>query len=138
VVDRPEPWTNIRSASTTSEPELGKIKRPRRATQKRRGVAAPHRLASVLGPRTPVTLTLTIRRGSELWLEVCTDQGRFFVSYDASAFDLVQQVIRGGHMVEELSASTALAHRRGIGHLRGAAGQLEPEDVSDPGGGTEE
>lgn len=62
-------------------------------------------------------MTVTIRTGADVWAEVVTDQGRFFVPFDASVFDLVQQIIRGGHWVEELGASTALAHRRGISAL---------------------
>lgn len=114
---RQEPWVNVRSASTTSPPKPSTIKRPRRARSQQRGAAAPHRLASRLGPRTPVTLTVTIRTGADVWAEVLTDQGRFYVAFDASVFDLVQQVIRGGHQVEPLSSQLGLAHRRGVAAL---------------------
>jgi hypothetical protein len=97
---------------------MANIKRPRRAPQRTSGVAAPHRLASVLGPRTPVTLTLTVRRGSELWLEVIGDQGRFFLAFDASVFDLVQLVIKGGYLVHDLTGPTLATHQRGKGHLQ--------------------
>lgn len=62
-------------------------------------------------------MTVTIRTGADVWAEVVTDEGRFFVNFDASVFDLVQQIIRGGHLVEPLTASTGLSHRRGISHL---------------------
>lgn len=62
-------------------------------------------------------MTVTIRTGADVWAEVVTDQGRFFVPFDASVFDLVQQIIRGGHWVEELTASAGSAHRSGIAHL---------------------
>lgn len=119
VTRRPdqEPWANIRSASTTSGAGDAKIKRPRRAQGTGRRQASPHRLAGRYGPRTPVTLTLTIRTSAEVWCEVLTDEGRFFVSFDASVFDLVQQVIRGGHTVEPLSTSLDRTHRSGKGHL---------------------
>lgn len=63
-------------------------------------------------------MTVTIRTGADVWAEVVTDEGRFFVPFDASVFDLVQQIIRGGHWVEELGASTGLSHRRGISALK--------------------
>lgn len=112
-----EPWTNIRSVSTTSSDSVAKIKRPRRAQRERRREAAPHRLASRYGVRAPVTLTLQVRQGADLWMEVTTDEGRFFVPFDASVFALVEQVIRGGHQVEPLTGSTGAEHRRGISAL---------------------
>lgn len=108
-----QPWTNIRSASTTSSDKAGKIKRPRRARSQRRRQAAPHRLAAKFGPRTPVTMTVTIRTGADVWAEVLTDEGRFFVPFDASVFDLVQQIIRGGHWVEDLTAGLRSEHAKG-------------------------
>lgn len=112
-----QPWTNIRSVSTTSSPGGGKIRRPRRAQTSRRRQATPHRLASRYGVHTPVTMTLTVRTGADIWMEVLTDQGRFYVAFDASVFALVEQVIRGGHMVEELSAQLGLTHRQGVSEL---------------------
>lgn len=112
-----EPWANIRSASTTSGDETANIKRPRRARSARRRQAPPHRLAGRYGPRTPVTLTLTIRTSSEVWCEVLSDEGRFYVAFDASVFDLVQQVIHGGHWVEDMSTGLDRQHRSGKGHL---------------------
>lgn len=112
-----EPWVNIRSASTTRAAEDAKIKRPRRAGNASRRQATPHRLASRYGPRTPVTMTLTIRTGADVWCEVVTDEGRFYVPFDASVFDLVQQVIRGGHWVEPLTAGVHMTHMSGKGHL---------------------
>lgn len=66
-------------------------------------------------------MTVTIRTGADVWAEVATDEGRFFVPFDASLFDLVQQVIRGGHWIEEHSASTGLTHRQGVQGLKGGA-----------------
>lgn len=62
-------------------------------------------------------MTVTIRTSADVWAEVVTPAGRFFVAYDASVFDLVQQIIRGGHTVEPLSSSVALTHRRGVAKL---------------------
>lgn len=62
-------------------------------------------------------MTVTIRTGADVWAEVVTDEGRFFVPFDASVFDLVQQIIRGGHWVEPLGGASLLAHQRGKGHL---------------------
>ena len=62
-------------------------------------------------------MTVTIRTGADVWAEVVTDEGRFFVAFDASVFDLVQQIIRGGHIVEPLGVVTELTHRQGVGHL---------------------
>lgn len=112
-----QPWTNIRSVSTTPDKRDAKIKRPRRAQSSRRRQATPHRLASRYGIRTPVTLTLRIHHRADLWCEVITDEGRFFVAFDASVFALVEQVIRGGHTVEPLSTTLDREHRSGKGHL---------------------
>jgi len=112
-----DPWTNLRSASTTYGAKDAKIKRPRRARTQRRRQAAPHRLAVRYGPRTPVTMTVRIRTGADVWAEVITDEGRFFVPFDASVFDLVQQIIKGGHWVEPLGASTGVEHRSGVSKL---------------------
>lgn len=103
--------------STTSGPEGSKIKRPRRAQRGQRRVAAPHRLAPRYGPRTPVTMTVQIRTGADVWAEVWTDEGRFFVPFDASVFALVQQIIGGGHWVESLSTVVASQHKSGVQHL---------------------
>ena len=62
-------------------------------------------------------MTVRLHQRADLWAEVITDEGRFFVPFDASVFDLVKQIIQGGHQVEELSASTGLTHRSGKGHL---------------------
>ena len=67
-------------------------------------------------------MTLTLHQRADLWMEVVTDEGRFFVPFDASVFDLVKQVIQGGHQVEPLTASTGLSHRRGISHLANGNG----------------
>lgn len=83
----------------------------------RRRQAAPHRLAVRYGPRTPVTMTVTIRTGADVWAEVVTDQGRFFVPFDASVFDLVQLIIAGGYWVDDLSPIIAAQHRSGVAHL---------------------
>jgi hypothetical protein len=112
-----EPWTNIRSASTTTSDKVGKIKRPRRARFTGRRQATPHRLAATYGPRTPVTMTVTIRTGADVWAEVLTDEGRFFVPFDASVFDLVQQIIRGGHWVEPMTFGLQRTHSSGRSHL---------------------
>lgn len=62
-------------------------------------------------------MTVTIRTGADVWAEVVTDEGRFYVPFDASLFDLVQKIIHGGHVVEPLTGSTGLAHRRGVNAL---------------------
>lgn len=62
-------------------------------------------------------MTVTIRTGADVWAEVVTDEGRFFVPFDASVFDLVQQIIHGGHLVEPLGSMTRMTHDQGKGHL---------------------
>jgi hypothetical protein len=74
-------------------------------------------LASRYGLQTPVTLTLRLRIGADVWVEVVSDQGRFFVPFDGTVYGLVQQVISGGHMVDPLSTMIAMEHRRGVQHL---------------------
>lgn len=63
-------------------------------------------------------MTVTIRTGADVWAEVSTEQGRFFVPFDSSVFDLVQQIIRGGHRIQPHSAATGLAHRQGVTALK--------------------
>lgn len=123
-----QPWCNVRSSSTTSAPKDAKIKRPRRAREREWPQATPHRLAGRYGPRTPVTMTVTIHTRADMWAEVATDQGRFFVPFDASVFAIVQQIIRGGHRIEPHTAATGLAHRRGVADL--AAQQKDPPSTT--------
>lgn len=119
-----DPWLELPRPSTTGGDKPGKIKRPRRAKVAGRRQATPHRLASRYGPRTPVTMTVTIRTGADMWAEVVTDQGRFFVAFDASVFSLVQAVIKGGHTVEPLSTNLARTHRSGVAHLHSGGVEL--------------
>lgn len=62
-------------------------------------------------------MTLRLRVGADVWVEVLTDQGRFYVPFDGTVYGLVQQVIQGGHTVEPLSTILATEHRRGVAHL---------------------
>jgi hypothetical protein len=101
-MDNPaEPWTNIRPVSTTRAAEDGKIRRPRRARAQRRRQATPLKGLRLYGLATPVTLTLTIRHSSVVWIEVQNHEGRFFVNHDASLYDLIRQVQVGGHWIED-------------------------------------
>lgn len=95
-----EPWTNVRSPSTTSSGGNGKIKRPRQGHTKRRRQAAPLKGVRLHGPACPVTLTITVRRSSELWLEISTSEGRFFINGDAGVYDLVRLVQQGGYWIQ--------------------------------------
>lgn len=65
---------------------------------------------------------MTVRTGADVWMEVKTHEGRFFIPFDASVFDLVQLVIKGGYVIEEHTALTGLEHRQGVGRLGGGAG----------------
>lgn len=96
-----EPWSNVRPPSTTSSPQPAKIKRPRRAQSPRRRQATPLKGLRLYGLATPVTLTLTIRHSSNVWIEVSNHEGRFFVNHDGSIYDLVRMVQQGGHIIEE-------------------------------------
>lgn len=98
-----DPRRDIGTPSTRFTREYAKIKRPRRATGKRGGVAAPHRLAPVLGRRSPVTVELCAVRGAEAWIRVSDSRGTWYVNADAGVGDLVQQVIAGGHWVTRLA-----------------------------------
>lgn len=66
-------------------------------------------------------MTLRLRTGADAWLEVITDEGRFFCGFDVSAFALVEQVIAGGHWVEPLSGAMVREHKSGIAHLHGGS-----------------
>lgn len=62
-------------------------------------------------------MTVTIRTGADVWAEVLIDQGRFFVPFDASVFDLVQQIIKGGMWVEPPTFGMTRTHSSGTAHL---------------------
>lgn len=109
-----EPWTELPRPSTTKASKSSKIRRPRRVHSEQRRAAAPHRLARLYGLQTPVTLTLRIRVSTDVWVEVLSDQGRFFVPFDGTVYGLVQQVIQGGHRVDPMSTTLASEHRRGV------------------------
>lgn len=64
-----------------------------------------------------MTLTLRLRIGADVWVEVVSDQGRFFVPFDGTVAGLIQQVITGGHLVDPLSTVLASEHSRGVQHL---------------------
>lgn len=63
------------------------------------------------GEKCPVSLTLTIRSSAELWIEVSNAHGRFYVNYDASLLDLIRQVQRGGHWIEDNPSTTRRRNR---------------------------
>lgn len=113
-----QPWVELPRPSTTGASKSSKIKRPRRVQSAGRRQATPHRLAGLYGLQTPVTLTLRIRVSAEVWIEVLSDQGRFFVPFDGTVYGLVEQVIRGGHQVDKLSTILASDHRKGVQALQ--------------------
>jgi len=94
-----EPWTNIPSVSTTSSARVGKIMRPRQGGTKRRRQAASLKGMRLYGLACPVSMTVTIRRSAEVWLEISTAEGRFFVNQDASVYDLVRLIQQGGYWI---------------------------------------
>jgi hypothetical protein len=95
-------FKDLGQPSTTWAHEDAKIKRPRRVRPGRRRKATAPQLASVYGPRTPVQLRLVAYRGPEAWVEVTSCGGRWFVNWDAGVGDLLTQIIKGGHWVEEI------------------------------------
>lgn len=95
-----EPWLNLPTPSTTSAAESAKIKRPRRARTPRRRQATPLKGLRLWGIACPVTLTMTIRHSSTVWIEVSNHEGRFFINHDASVYDLIRKVQMGGHTIE--------------------------------------
>lgn len=102
MASTPEPYTNLRSPSGTIRDGNAKIKRPRRAREKRRRATS---LAGAKdhGPYTPVTVTLTLRRGhAQPFVEVRNHEGRFFVEGMESLVGLISQVIKGGHWIEPM------------------------------------
>jgi hypothetical protein len=79
---------------------MGKIKRPRQGHTKRRRQAASLKGLALYGTACPVSLTVTIRRSADIWLEISTAEGRFFINHDASVYDLVRLVQRGGYWIQ--------------------------------------
>lgn len=61
-----------------------------------------------------MTLQFVIRTGADVWAEVRTSEGRFFVPFDASVFDLVQLVIRGGYWIEPHTSVTKSELGKGV------------------------
>lgn len=101
----PQPSTTL----GTNEPKMGRSSARRRA---RRRQAAPLAGARVYGEKCPVSITLTIRTSAEVWIEVSNHEGRFFVNHDASLLELIRQVQRGGHWIED-NPSTIRNRKRG-------------------------
>lgn len=58
-------------------------------------------------------MTVTLRGGADLWVEVQDFRGRFWIRHDASIVDLVLKMQAGGYAVEEPRASTRAGRRRG-------------------------
>lgn len=67
-----------------------------------------------MGERCPVSVTFTLRPSAELWVEVSNHEGRFWLNYDASVLDLIHQIQRGGHWLED-NPSTTRRKKRGRG-----------------------
>lgn len=92
--------------STNPPPESGSVAPVRRSRKARRGVAAPLSSLRVLGRSAPVSMTVTLRYGSEPWVEVSDFRGRFWVRHDASLVDLIRKMQDGGYRVQEHKPST--------------------------------
>jgi hypothetical protein len=102
---------NVRSQSTTSLTDPGKIRTGRKAQARtvaaggikpspRRTIAEPPSAARIYGPKTPVSVVLTYHGGSEPWVEVRNHQGRFWVIGTGSVLDLVNRIIAGGFPIQ--------------------------------------
>lgn len=118
----PRLWLN--RPSTTSgetEPKMGRSSARRRA---RRRQASPLPGMRLYGEKCPVSVTFTIRTSAEVWIEVENAHGRFFVNHDASVFDLIRQIQRGGHWIEEKASPT---ERRDAARRRRPRGQTGVE-----------
>lgn len=101
------PYLNTRSVSTTSSGDDGKLSRPRRSRKGQWRVAPPLPGSRLYGRATPVRLTLTPRIGAEVYIEVETSQGRFWVRHDASVLDLAFKIQEGGFTVRPPTGSVA-------------------------------
>lgn len=86
-------------ASATDRLNPAKItgRPPGKGMQRRK--APPIAGASLYGPQTAVRFEVTPRIGSELWLQISTSVGVFWVLHDCSLLALVQQIQHGGHWV---------------------------------------
>jgi hypothetical protein len=116
----PDPFLILPTPSTTSPRQTVKLTgRASGQERVRRRRADPLGGARLYGPRTPVSVTLTIRSGADMWLEVRAPNGVFFTSPDVCAYDLMQQIITGGHFVREerQRPSTTRSRRSGRGSI---------------------
>lgn len=85
--------------STTSTEMQPKMKQPRSGERRRQ--AAPHPGARRTGKSTPVSVVLIWRGGAEGWVEIRSPQGRWFRPYTHCIGGLVEELVRGGHMVTD-------------------------------------
>lgn len=108
----PKVWLD-RPSTTSAEPEpkMGRSSARKRA---RRRQASPLPGMRLYGLACPVSVTFTVRTSAEVWIEVSNAHGRFYVNHDASVLDLIRQVQRGGHWIEDNPSTTRNA-RRGNG-----------------------
>lgn len=61
---------------------------------------------------TPVTVTLIWRGGAEGWVEIRSAQGRWFRPFTHCIGGLVEELVRGGHMVAENPERAAVEAKR--------------------------
>jgi len=100
------PFLNVCSVSTTPEISREKITGRRRSRKGARRVAAPTPGFRLYGRACPVRLTCTPRIGAEVYIEVETSEGRFWVHQDASLLDLITRVQQGGFSIEPRPSTT--------------------------------
>lgn len=110
--DLDAPYVELASPSTTPADDAPTLRPGRRSRRAQWREAPPLRLASYMGARTPVSVTLTPRIGSDLYIEVSDHRGRFWVRHDGSVWDLVQKLQQGGYLCAP-PASTTRKPRRG-------------------------
>lgn len=85
---------NGSSPSTTKPSAAAKIRRPTEGRIVRRK-ALPLPGAKVYGLKTPVTVKLEYRGGSEPWVQISYSQGHFFRLADTDLMTLIEDLVRG-------------------------------------------
>lgn len=106
------PYLDLKYPSTTYGVDDAIMSPGRRSRRAQWRKAPPLRLFTRYGRRTPVSVTLTPRISSELWIEVSDFRGRFFIRHDSSVWDLISKLQEGGYYVKA-EASTTDRRRRG-------------------------
>jgi len=93
--------TYVRSVSTRAYEKPVKIRRPRQGRSGQRRKAPPLGLKRLRSGWEAVPISLSVVIHSEVYIRVEYTHGVFWVKHDASLYDLLEVIRRGGHWIQD-------------------------------------